>query len=177
MRGLSISVAPLAKCGSTDLGSLHFRYISPHQSPLLTIKGASSSVNLSYAMMSIPRISSLILLLMNVVFGDTVTNPISKPRTGSRQYDSNDTQNSISSLTREDRISLARRLLDTLSPAQASGGQCLFLNSNSVVRLITGFNFNENANLAAATAIQDYVISNTSNRQTLYQRISTVLPQ
>ena len=41
----------------------------------------------------------------------------------------------------------------------------------------TEFNLNENANLAAATAIQDYVISNTSNRQTLYQRISTALPQ
>ena len=123
------------------------------------------------------RVPSLILLLMDVVFGGLVPNPTIKLRTGSRQYDLNDTQNSISSLTREDRISLARKLLGTLSPSQTSSGQCLFPNSSSVIRPTTGFNLNENANLAAATAIQDYVISNTSNRQTLYQRISTTLPQ
>ena len=125
------------------------------------------------------RVPSLILLLMNVVFGDPVPNPISKSRTGSRQYDHGDTQNSISSLTREDRISLARQLLGTLSTSQTSSEKCLFPNLSRprVMRPTTGFNLNENANLAAATAIQDYVISNTSNRQTLYQRISTALPQ
>ena len=123
------------------------------------------------------KILTLILLLMNVVLGDPLPNPISKSRTGSRQYDHNDTQDSISSLTRKDRISLAQKLLGTLAPSQTLSEQSLFPSSSSVMKPATEFNLNENANLAAATAIQDYVISNTSNRRTLYQRISTTLPQ